>query len=281
MGVDLVLLYDCRPRRELGAGNVGAGTHAILDGVKAQNRAEMVANLARKNGQDLDSIRVQVAHNFPGVTPDHDRKPTTVGYRDLLAGYDPLRPFEPDCDGCPANASGVPFGCSRGFVNYPVPPSAEEWIADRLQPPGTVGGHLLFAALRDFNLTGEPLAGYRKQGLLAAPAPAVRAFDTDDGTVEVRSDQVLEAIFCVGEPLNPGHVLGVLLWLGALTVNGEQPGPADVGAMLAAGTPDDREAAAAFDPGEPSDDAGVYQMQRMLYFLYRGWVTDSRVWVDA
>lgn len=42
-----------------------------------------------------------------------------------------------------------------------------------------------------------------------------------------------------------------------------------------------RATAARFDIGIPSADAGVYQMQRMLFVLYRGWVTDSRVWVDA
>ncbi len=282
MAVDLIMLYDCRPRWELGQGDPGAGTQAILAGVKAHSRAEAIAAAAREQGEDLDSIRIQILRNLPGFEESGGPQPVEVGYRELLADYEPLRQLEPECTNCPANVFGEPFGCSKGFINYPIPPSAEQWLVERLQPPGTVGGHLLMAAIEDFGLTGEPLIGFRRQGLFSGKAPASQTMSTPEGDrVTVRSDQILQAILCVGEPLDPGHIFGILLWLGTLLVDSETPGPEETRALLNAETDADRASATQFDVGPISQDPGIYQMQRMLFFLYRAWVTQSRVWVDA
>jgi hypothetical protein len=137
------------------------------------------------------------------------------------------------------------------------------------------------SGIRDFGLDGQPLVEFRARGLFEASQPARRTFRTPDGVVQVTSDQLLQAIFCVGEPLDPGHVFGVLLWFGAVNVDGGPPDAETLRTLLDAEPGDDRLALAGFHVGPPSDDPGILAFQRLLYTLYRAWAIDCQVWVDA
>ena len=278
MAVDWVLHYLCQPKEAFGGGDFLAGTDRLLECLKARHRADAIAEIARRDGESPagKSVTIRVAH------ADGDVNDREVTYEDLVREADQLKPHEPACAGCPANVLGKPFGCI-GVINYPIRKVGEEWLVNRLQPSSAVGGKLFLAAIRDFGYTGEPLRQYRTAGLFEAGRPLTKKLKKGFfGGDAVTSDQLFQAIFCIGEPLDPGHCLGILMWLGCLRLDGavvETPEQALAVSKLEGAKA--RAEGAQFDVGEPAADPAVRPMQLLLKALYSSWVLKAPLWVSA
>jgi hypothetical protein len=278
MAVDWVLNLPCPPKETLGDGDFLAGTDALLACLKAGNRAAAIADMARQHGDTPEgkAIVVRVAR-ADGEVEDQE-----VSYDELVVQARQLDPLVPACEGCPANVRGRPFGCI-GVVNYPIPAAVEQWLATRLQPSSAVGGKLFLAAIRDFGYTGEPIRQFREGGLFELPQAVKRKLKGGLFSSEsVTTDQLFQALFCIGEPLDPGHCLGVLLWLGCLRLDGaavETPEQAATVSRL--GSPAERQQRTALVAGGDHATDGVAAFESLLQGLYRSWVLDVTLWVSA
>ncbi len=279
MGADLIVNLPCDAKRALGGGDAFQGTLTMLRMRKSRGQAMAVAAQLQAAGIPLDQPVVTVVVE----TPEGSRE-RKVSVAELLADSAPLTEHEGGCAGCPANATNQPYGC-LGYVTYPIEPSAEAWLIDRVQPLGSLGHHLLCSMLQDFGYTGEMFASWRERGLFTAPAPRrVVLLRAEDGELSIDSNQIFQAVFGVGERLNPTHCALVLLWLGGLAIDGVvaetmEPTPLRVIGTLT--TTEQRSARSTLMLGSPSDDPAVASMQRMLLMLYVAWVNGVELLVDA
>lgn len=274
MAVDLALLYPCPPRDKLGDGDPGRGTEVILDCLKARSRAEALAEVVRRDGRSPEGVSVTV-HRY---TPDGLSEPVEVTYEELLEQAAPLDEHAGHCTNCPANLLKEPYGCV-GAINYPIRRAAEEWLIGLARPADEAGGFLFLRAIEDFGYDGEPIRRFRQAGLFELKRGLTKKLGPGK---TVSSDQLFQAVFCIGEPLDPGHCMGVLLWLGALTLDGDRiAGPDGLRELLGLDTPKERTTRARLAVGRRSDDADVAAVQRLLLFLYGSWVFDTPLYVSA
>lgn len=278
MAADLVLLYPCAVKTSLGDGDADAGTDRLLECLKARSRAETIAEVYTQRGESPQgkSIELRLFHATQGT------ETRQVSYEDFLAQAAPLVPLEGHCRGCPANFQGQPFGCI-GVVNYPIPRVAQEWLLDRIEPPGSLGGQFFLRGLDDFNYTGERMRSLRTSGLVEGEEPPTRILHISPGaTRAVTVDQIFEAILCIEGPLNPSHCLLVLLWLGALTVEGVPLASLDqMRALLELQTTTEREQHVGLNLGPPSDESSIRSLQVLLEGMFAAWVLETPLWVWA
>ena len=279
MGVDFILHYRCRPKEELGNGDVLAGTDRLLAASKARNRAEVIAELCRRDGESPEGKKVVV-----GLLTANDGtvRENEVTYEQLVEeGQVPTR-YESECAACPGNVHGGLLGC-MGYLNYPIPQASEQWLMERVQPSGSVGGQLFLRAIRDFGYTGEPIRNFRQGGLFESGRAVKKSLKRGWLAGEaVTSDQLFQAIFCIGEPLNPGHCLGILLWLGCLRLNGSVVATLEQAqAVMQLASPEQRRGEAELDIGTPTDDPALSGMQDLLRALHASWIFDVPLLVSA
>jgi hypothetical protein len=171
-----------------------------------------------------------------------------------------------------------------GFLPYPIGPSAEAWLIGRVQPPGSLGHTLVSRMLEDFGYTGEHFAAWREQGLITAPEPLRVVLREGLPPLTLSTDQIFHAIFAVGSRLDPSHCALLLLWLGALAIDGavaDTPDFTPLVTMRELSTYELRLARSSLVVGEPSTDRGVAAMQLMLGMLYTAWLNDVELLVDA
>ncbi|VTS07632.1 hypothetical protein [Tuwongella immobilis] len=278
MALEWVLNLSCLPKESLGDGDSTTGTDVLLECLKAGNRATAIANMARQRGDSPEGKAI-VLRLARANGEFEDRK---VTYEELVTEAKKLNPYASECEGCPANVRGTPFGCT-GVVNYPIPAAVEQWLAELLQPSSRVGGKLFLAAIRDFKYTGEPILGYRTGGLLELPQAIKKKLKAGLFSSEsVTTDQLFQAIFCMRDPLDPGHCLGILLWLGSLRLDDVSiESPDQVKSLLQLKTPADRAQRTALVTHGDHTVAGVAAFDALLHGLYHAWVLDVTLWVSA
>ena len=278
MAVDWVLNLPCGPKQALGDGDFLAGTDELLARLKARNRAQLIADIARQHGDSPEGKSVVVTVGLPGGETENQE----VTYDDLVAQARELDPLAPACEDCPANVLGQPFGCT-GAINYPIPRAVEEWLASRLQPSSAVGGKLFLAAIRDFGYTGEPIQGFREAGLFDSPRGVKKKLRGGLFSSEsVTTDQLFQAVFCISEPLDPSHCLGVLTWLGCVRLDGAPVETPEQAATVHRLTePEERVRRTELDTGADHSVEGVEAFDAFLQAMYRAWVLDVTVWVSA
>jgi len=209
MGVDFAIEFPCAVREALSTGG-------IVERVKAGGAAEVFLR-APKNAGKAPS---EIPYGLVTVRPEgRDRREGTVQTLLDLAGE--LKPFEAQCGGCPANITGQPFGCS-GYIRYPLPSRAEEWLMGRLpESLDSAAGQFLTRAIREMGYKGAPTRRMRRgrwQGgkrFLERTRPARRRWGGFLRGTRITSDQVLEILWLVGS-LEPAHCLFVSLFLGIL-----------------------------------------------------------------
>ena len=277
MAVDYVVHFPCPPKTQLGDSDSLVGSGRIVEMLKARNRAVMIRDMSEKDGQDPNAVTIKVMRvNTRGQSVE-----SVVRYADLKREGAKLKPFEAECDGCPANCRGRSFGCF-GFVSYPIPRRTEEWLMDLVQPPHTVGGHLFQRAVNDFHYHGQPIQRMRKGGLFEARAPVEIAFENEQNTVTLTSDQVWQAILGVGGSLDPWHSIGVLLWLGAVEVDGRRvETPEDALKLRQLATPAERNGRTAAAFGDHIEDAAIVAARELLRAMYLSWVLDVPLLISA
>jgi len=96
------------------------------------------------------------------------------------------------CNGCPASATGEPFGC-YGFMSYPIQLETERWLVDRALQMG-IGAVVCAKMLRRLDVTGEFAGDLRAQGgrFFQSPAAVVGGWKLPDGPLPMSSDALVE-----------------------------------------------------------------------------------------
>jgi hypothetical protein len=263
VGIDYIVDYDCEPKRAL-------GLDRILEILKDRSRAVAALEVLRARGEadrPLDTIEFE----FVARTPDGDLAPRRVNVKEVLDRAASLEEFAPACEECPANNSGRPFGCI-GVIGYPLSSLGESWLLGRVRPGP--GAELLKDFLQALDLTGGDIAKMRNAG--EAFFELRQAPGRDDLGFQLRTDQLLEAIFCKGH-LEPVHAAIVLISLSAVRLTKPVPDQRNLPpgtAMLVGKDEQGHESAQVFDmpaPGE-SDDDTVRELKTFFraLFLARG-----------
>lgn len=283
MGADYILHRTCDPKLQLGEGDPVQGTQRMLSMLKARSRAQAVYRLMEREGRDPTTAGVTVVVLTPNGPEERE-----VTAAEMMAEAAPLDAMAPHCAGCDACALDSAFGCF-GYLNYPLTETLERWIVDRIQPANTLGGFLLLRAIDDFGYDGQAMAGWRERRELIDRAVALEATVAKRflSATRVSVDQILQAIVQVGGELDPAHCMGVLLWLGALRVQGEVPGagsadnPAPLVALSQTSSPAERQAVAQLEVGPPHEDPCIRGFQQLLYAMYVAWVLDTPLLMDS
>ncbi|MBN2496917.1 MAG: hypothetical protein JXR96_20165 [Deltaproteobacteria bacterium] len=280
MGVDHVLAFDCATKRALGDGDATAGSWKLVELLKARARLELVEGIARKEGRPAGDL--SLTHVV--ITPDgpQQQAESTDALRERI---EPLAGLGAACEGCAANVSGDAFGCV-GYLSYPVPRRSEQWILDQLQPGDEFGGFVMLRALDDFGYSGEPIDAMRARGLFESEQALQRAITDRHGTQrQVRSSQVLEALFAVGDALQPFHCALVLQWLGLLWIDGEPPraldDPRPLIKLQQAATTAERRALTELALDSPGDDPALYELCGLMRALYAAFVLECSLLVSV
>ncbi|HHO50341.1 MAG TPA: hypothetical protein ENK18_05570 [Deltaproteobacteria bacterium] len=171
--------------------------------------------------------------------------------------------------------SGEDAGSEQQLViSCPIQASTEVALVERLEPADRFGGYLSLRAMAEFGYHGDPIAAWRSQGRLEAdPAPS-----KEIGGEPFTGDMLLQAVFANGDQLTPNHCAMVLLWLGALQLDGAVPDKIDAGhldvlhQMKDASTRTSR--TGLVPVGEPVAD-------QLLGFLYRAFLEDQPLRVEV
>jgi len=277
MALDTVIDYPCRPKKDLGNGDLRSGTKTLVDLLKSRARAEAARGLAARDGTPADDLPVRLAV----LTPAGVAEETTMSVRELEARAAALDPHVPACTNCPANARRAPFGCV-GTVTYPVPAAAEQWLLDRLQPPDAIGGALFLQSVEELGYDGAATRGVRARGLFeAGTAPGKDLPANPFGRARVTTDELLDPFFRPEGRLVPWQMLAFLMWLGAVKVDDAVPRAADDGLKLTRLEPADRPKRAKLTLGPSPTDPGVEQARDLLKALFVGWARDTEMLVDG
>lgn len=281
MAIDYIVHFECAPKLELGHGDDVEGTARLLDMLKARSRADAITELARKQGQNPSEISITIQITGPGGDP----KPQQVTLAELRAMSAELENYSAACTECPANILRQPFGCF-GIINYPIQTQSEEWVMNRVQPANTLGGQFLLGALADFGYTGAYIDEMRRHGMFEAKLPINKIVEKKlFRSIEVNSNQVLEAILGVGEALSSDHCFGILLWLGAIAVDGKVPSDIKdqriIETLTKLRTPQDRAKRTRLAIDSPSRNPAFAQMQNLVKGLYGAWVNNVPLLVSA
>jgi len=228
MGIDYSVDFDCPPKRHFGEGDYAAGAADILARVKSRNRAVKIREYAVENGLDPSKTKIKIRE--PDAQRNQiEREVTVVELEDHARSLDSQSGI---CVDCPMNLLNSAYGC-LGWMNYPISQSEEDWLVGRLQPFGTIGADLCVGFINQFGITGAPIERMRQAGFFQSPCG--REIILKKGLFKkhsVHTDQLLQVVLLAGECLEPEYCLGVLLWFGALAVDGVIPGPLEDRATL-------------------------------------------------
>jgi hypothetical protein len=281
MAVDYCVALDCDPKLHFGNGNCFAGSADILERLKSRDRGAVLVQLATQKGEDAAGLRITLR------VPDRNGNPVQkeVSLAELQAEAKPLEAQSAACSACPANFLGKPYGCF-GVVNYPIPAAAEKWLLGRVQPFGTVGANLCLDFMSEFGVSGDPIRQMREGGFFENPKAQKITFKKGFlKSVSITADQLLETILMAGEALNPGHCFGILLWLGAIKVDGKVPGgpedQATIQRLMTLTTRKAKEQHTALETGPPpaSEEAQVFGA--LVKAIYLSWLHDVPLLMSA
>jgi hypothetical protein len=275
MALETMIDFPCRAKRDLGGGDLRAGTESLLDLLAVQRRVRQVRATTRPDqlGVDLD-VRVMRL-----VDGDPVERLSTLGRLELELSA--LEPQVPTCTNCPANALRQPFGCSVP-IRFPIRTAAEKWLLDRVLPPDTIGGALCFESLADEAIDGERTRDFRTRGWVEAFPGLSRKLPKnayDKG--ELTGDELLQPLLLAKGRFAPWQSLNVLFWFGAVKVDEAVPTTLDEMAKATRLEPLDRAKRAKLALGAPESNEGILDVQLFLKVLFVGWVRDVDVLVDA
>ncbi|MEQ1501140.1 MAG: hypothetical protein ABMB14_02870 [Myxococcota bacterium] len=284
MAAEFVIGQPCEVKRALGGGDVDAGTLELSRLLKVREIARALEAQAAEHGVDPGTL---VAHHRRRVVGG-ESSTVEVTQPELVADAAQLDPLASHCVGCPMNVFDSVFGCYTA-LQYPIGRVVEQHLLDRLQPADEAGGFLLLSAIRDLGYTGAPIAQLRGHLFEADVAPT-RALDPgldpgfDPGDAEgttVSADSLWHAWLAMGPQLAPGHLMMLLVWLGALRLDGEVPRDgASLAALAGLADPDQRLARTTIDLGPPAGPE-LGPIKALLFAAYAAWIGDLPLSVDA
>ncbi|MBA3394742.1 MAG: hypothetical protein H0T89_19000 [Deltaproteobacteria bacterium] len=206
MAIDYVLAMGCEPQKVLG-----------IERLMSLHRTRILARSAlahmREDGEARPPTDIEIQLTIRKPDMDSARG---VTLQDLLNESRPLDEVAEHCATCPA---GLPreFACHRR-IRYPIPEHVEAWLMRRLPTElGCTAGALLVRGLGEFRWDGEPSRKLRASGTtyFESRAPYGVRWHSDDGAIEISSDQLFQMMFMVGH-LAPTHCLMLALFTGVI-----------------------------------------------------------------
>ncbi len=267
MAIDYVIDYPCAPKEAL-------TTDGIVERLKARERANAVIRLFRENGDQRPPS--EMGFEFTRTNADGEEETRVIVVQEMLDSVAELDPLAQYCVGCPANATGTPFGCT-GFIDYPISAAGERWLLDRL--PG-IDQPLVWLLLRQ---------GVQEMGYDGAPVRPLRANPTyfEERRVPGRdlvefvmtADQVFEMLFLLGD-IQPAHAGVLLILFGAIPREIE----AEHIVRIMNGTLTADEIARDFPfqmPLHPNDDRTTAALKAFFYALHRAWALGVPLLLDV
>ncbi len=268
---------DCKPKRTLGGGKLLEGSFQLNRMLRLQENRNRMAAVAKQ--ENLPPERLFGV--FTSAAADGAFEAT---WADLSAETGGLRKVKDECASCPARLRPEPFGCV-GWIHWPVTPTAEAWLMARLEPPERLGGVLAMRTIEKQKFTGKPIASLRERGRFTAKEPVSRSFKKNwISQVTLTSDQIFHALIgAAASGHEPNLCLGMLLWLGALQIDGARPEELEarhIDATLSMQSAEERMGRVKLLLGARSTDPGVQDMQTLLHVLYKSWVNGTKMVAD-
>ncbi|MBZ0285828.1 MAG: hypothetical protein K8L97_34185 [Anaerolineae bacterium] len=265
MAIDYSIDYKCFPKQEL-------TTEGILERIKGRARADAVVDLFRRNGDDRPAS--EMGFEFVRSTPEGAQETRVIYVQEMLDRAAELTPYETYCQGCPANNTGVPFGC-MGQIEYPISGVAEIWLLNALPTTEeTLPWLLLKQAIEEFKVDGSTVNPLRAAGQTYFQEKGVLVRRL--GEIVANTNQIFEMLFTVGH-IKPSYASILLLLFKAISRSLE----ADQ-IMAISKSPDD-----AFEnhpfllKPEPDDDASITQFKQFFRALYLAWGLNVPLLLDV
>jgi hypothetical protein len=276
MAIDYIVSLECEPKRHFGGGDAVRGQLEILERLKSRNRAQAVREMIRQKGLPDTNPTISVQT----LDPQGNTVQKKISVAELEAHAQELDAQAAACANCPANFLNQPYGCN-GAINYPVPQEGEAWLMSRVQPPGSTGAKLCAEFMDQFNVTGGAIRELRGGGFYeltkATSVPLVKGLFKSKS---LSADQLLETLLMVGEMLEPGHCFGILIWLGAIRVDGQVPSsPEDravIETLLSLTTVEEKTEHTALEVGPKAES-----FQNLVIALYLCWVYDVPLYISS
>ncbi len=266
MAIDYVIDYDCVPKQQL-------GTQNLLERLKDRDRAEAIIDLYRKQGDQRPPS--EMGFEYTRRTPEGDDENAVIVVQDLLDEAATLKPYEAHCQGCPANRTGTPFGCT-GFIQYPLTEKGESWLLNQLPTPQEpLIWLLLKQGVDNFQYDGQQVAQLRQTDdtYFEARQPARRSL----GEFTLTANQIFEMMFMVGNII-PNHAGVLLLFFNAVERERMQ---ADTIMQMTPATPEKVNEYPFMHQVLPSDDRTTRELKAFLHALYIAWALNEKLLVDA
>jgi hypothetical protein len=254
MAIDYVIDYTCVPKATLTTGG-------ILERLKARERAGAVIKLFRENGDNRPPS--EMGFEFTRTNAGGVEETRVVVVQEMLDQAGELEPLAHFCEGCPANARGVPFGCI-GAIQYPITAAAERWLLDRL--PGIdepLPWLLLRQGVQELGYDGEAVRPLRAGGTYFEER---RVPGRDLVEFVFTANQVFEMLFLLGS-IQPAHA-GVLLLLFNAIPRGVEAGQI---VQIMNGSADAGDFPFTLDAVRPDDDRTVAELKDFFGALHRAW----------
>lgn len=276
MPIDTIIDFPCRVKKDLGHGDMRAGTKTLADLVRSRERCEEARAHASKTRLTDDSP-IRVVRTLP--TGGQVERTATIG--EIEAENAVLNPHVPVCTNCPVNALRRPFGCIAA-VAYPIPKPAERWLLDRVEPPDTIGGALCLQHIADAAIDGERTREYRTRGLFGAFPGLDRDLpDNPFDKPEITGDELFQPLLLSNDKIVPWQALHMLLWFGAIKLDDAIPKTAEEASKLTRFEPADRAKRAKLYLGTAVADAGIDDLRSLLKTLFVAWVRDVEILIDT
>lgn len=160
--------------------------------------------------------------------------------------------------------------------------------SDRVEPAERVGGKLMLQQLRTGDIDGEPIARLRRasRAVFAVEVPATRVLEKGWlRSTAISSDYLLHALLGRAPKMPPEHGLLILIWLGAVSIDGRPPAEIDDAQvrslLLSPTTIEDRFHRTELVLGPPSEDHSTSELRILLTFLYVSWIVAAHTSLDA
>lgn len=266
MAIDYSIELDCEVRRALAGEDAAQGTTAILDALKAQNRAASTRQRLAEAGQDALDYRIVVKEIVGQKVVERN-----VSLADLDREAQRLSRYAQHCRGCRANMTGELAGCTNA-ISYPIAQAVEEYLLAHIQEERSLTGGLLLKTIKDMQLAGSPVAQMRRQGLLERTAPLKKKIKSGLlGGTYVTSDQILQFVLAAGAVLSAKHCCMFLLLVGRLRPSRQQSGEAADFVALMNLPVAQREAGSMLLQEDGSDTEPA---ARLLRTFHRAWTLD-------
>jgi hypothetical protein len=267
MAIDFIVDYDCVPKQTL-------TTEGIMERIKERERAETVIRIYREAGDNrpLTEMGFELTRSLPDGSEDTQ----LVIVQNALDNAAELDPLAHHCVGCPANASGLPFGC-MGFIQYPISADAERWLLDQLPPPEEpLLWLLLRQGVQELGYDGEAVRPMRSNPVYFEEQ---RVMGRDMVEFVFNANQVFEMLFLLGK-IQPPHAGLLLLFFHAIPR--EIEADTIVAIMNRRLTADEISQRFPFIMQPKDDDDGtIRELKRFFYALYLAWKADVGLLLDV